>query len=237
MIGLQHFPLGKPLPGSAHSVCVSLPRMDDVIDYEEKRPETHAVMKSGYPRFFMHSYLQQTGNYLKEKHGLKDRAIFPVSSETQLAHLARMAGEGSGRIEEDGIYAFHVPEASDVYDRAKAFCQHTGCLISSRQAEDFLCARGLLEKPEAEEVRTDDADGHVRRVLAGIYSVKADDVLVSPSGMSSIDAAYRGVSRIQRERCCGHKRVWIQLGWLYLDTIEILQKFQCFTFFEVTFSK
>lgn len=225
MNGLQHFPLGIPLPGSTHSVCVSLPRMEDVIGYEEKRPETLAAMRSGYPRFYIHRYINKVGDWLMERHGLKGGTVFPVSSESQLAGLAGWTGEGCRTLEADGVYALHVPDDADLHNRAKAFCQHTGCLISSRQAEDFLCAHGLLEKPEAEEARADDADRHVRQTLAGIYGAETDDVSLCPTGMSAFHAVYQGVSDFQQRRLDDRRKVWIQLGWLYVDTICILEEF------------
>ena len=50
---IQHIPLGNSLPvNNPHSVSVSLPTLEDVIGYEENRPEILNQLKNGYPRFF-----------------------------------------------------------------------------------------------------------------------------------------------------------------------------------------
>ena len=67
MNGLQHFPLGQRLPGSIHSVGVSLPTVADVCGYEEKRPETVAALATGYPRFLEHPYIGRLRAHLGRK--------------------------------------------------------------------------------------------------------------------------------------------------------------------------
>jgi cystathionine gamma-synthase len=49
-----------------------------------------------------------------------------------------------------------------------------------------------------------------------------DDIFLSNCGMSAIHAAFRAVNAVQAPR---GRTVWLQLGWLYLDTIAILKKF------------
>jgi cystathionine gamma-synthase len=58
---------------------------------------------------------------------------------------------------------------------------------------------------------------HLRRVLKGTTDA---DLLLANCGMSAIYAAFRAVSELQAAR---GRTVWLQLGWLYLDTIAILQ--------------
>jgi cystathionine gamma-synthase len=48
------------------------------------------------------------------------------------------------------------------------------------------------------------------------------DLFIANNGMNAIHAAFRAVSDIQAAR---GRTVWLQLGWLYLDTIAILQTF------------
>ncbi len=50
---LQPIPVGSPLPlNNLHAVSVSLPKMADVIGYEENKIAVTSKMQSGYPRFF-----------------------------------------------------------------------------------------------------------------------------------------------------------------------------------------
>ena len=75
--GLGHFSLGTPVPNKEHAVCVSLPNYDDVIGYEEKKPETLEKLKSGYPRFVRHRRIQGTCEFLgSDSQPGKKRFIF-----------------------------------------------------------------------------------------------------------------------------------------------------------------
>ncbi|WFD34831.1 cystathionine gamma-synthase [Malassezia cuniculi] len=71
-------PLGEPIPpNEKHAVSVSLPRWQDVVDYEEGRISD--ILKTGYPRFFIHRSIQQLANVLKCKFGRPDEQaiLFP----------------------------------------------------------------------------------------------------------------------------------------------------------------
>src|SRR5512135_3588167 len=51
--------LGRPIPASPHAVSVALPRWQDVVGYEEKKPEVINALTSGYPRFFIHAQVKE----------------------------------------------------------------------------------------------------------------------------------------------------------------------------------
>ena len=51
--------LGSPIPASPHAVSVALPRWQDVVGYEEKKPEVVNALTSGYPRFFIHAEVRE----------------------------------------------------------------------------------------------------------------------------------------------------------------------------------
>ena len=52
-------PTGETLPPkNVHAISVSMPLIQDVIDYEEQVPEILEVIKSGYPRFMIYPYLK-----------------------------------------------------------------------------------------------------------------------------------------------------------------------------------
>ena len=48
------------------------------------------------------------------------------------------------------------------------------------------------------------------------------DLFLAPCGMNALWAAFRAAAGLQAAR---GRPVWLQLGWLYLDTIAILQRF------------
>ena len=51
-------PVGQPIPPNvSHAVSVSLPRWQDIVDYEEGRLTDS--MQTGYPRFFIHHSIQK----------------------------------------------------------------------------------------------------------------------------------------------------------------------------------
>jgi cystathionine gamma-synthase len=83
--------------------------------------------------------------------------------------------------------------------------------------------RGLLDAPFPEETFRGEAATEVRRVLHRALPGTSDaDLVFAPSGMNAIYAAFRASAEIQAAR---GRTVWLQLGWLYLDTIAILKRF------------
>src|SRR5579859_2188515 len=68
--------LGQPIPASTHAVSVALPRWQDVVGYEEKKPEVIDRLATGYPRFVVHPLVQE----LARKIG-GDQPCLPFPSE------------------------------------------------------------------------------------------------------------------------------------------------------------
>ena len=66
-------PCGQTLPlNNIHAVSVSMPFLQDVIDYEEQTPQILEKIKSAYPRFVMHPYLKLLSIHIKEKYKISD---------------------------------------------------------------------------------------------------------------------------------------------------------------------
>ncbi|HVU25493.1 MAG TPA: PLP-dependent transferase [Opitutus sp.] len=217
-------PLGQSIPALPHAVSCSLPTMRAVRGYEEKDPAITRALHSGYPRFFIHPFLQQLASHLARQHDLDGHHVWLVSSarvgERLAAHLGR---EHVIRLVDDGTHAVAHPEQPELAARAKVFLQNTGGFLSSRAAEDALVRAGLLAAAAPEPLFAGDAPGEVRRHLAPLFpGAAADDLFVASCGMSAIDAAFRAVAGLQAAR---GRTIWVQLGWLYLDTIAILKKF------------
>ena len=56
-----------------HAVSTSMPKLQDVIDYEEQTPEILEKISVVYPRFVIHPYLKKKlSSYLKEKYKISD---------------------------------------------------------------------------------------------------------------------------------------------------------------------
>jgi cystathionine gamma-synthase len=220
---LQHFPLGQRFPDTPHAVCVSLPTMADVIGYEEKNPETIARMKSGYPRFKLPGFVDQLAKHIAANLKQTGHQVLLVSSEKAGRQLMDFIGEKDVQmLEMHGIQVIHFPENADHYSRGFKFLQHTGTGISSRQAEDILYKLGLVNSIFLEKVQTENLERKVVHTLTRLTRIPAEDTLLCNSGMNAFYAAFQATAEIQRPR---NRTIWIQLGWLYLDTSEILKKF------------
>lgn len=222
MSNLRHHPLGSPVPASVHAVCVSLPTVRDVIGYEEKHPETLAAVKFAYPRFVFHDYVLRAAEWGAKRHGLEGRAVYAVASEASARQMAVWMKLGDYAIEPEADFVLiHFPESPEARDLAKAFLQHTGTSISSRQAEAYLHAAGLLPQTQPEErVPADAAEATVRTTLREYLPTPA--LHLCSSGMNAFYAALKATRALQAPR---GRRLYVQLGWLYLDTMKILEKF------------
>ena len=224
MPAFEPLPLGQRIPASPHAVSCSLPTLRAVRGYEEKDPAITRAVLSGYPRFIVHPFLQQLASHLAGQHDLDNHHVWLVSSarigDRLAAHLGR---EQVNRLEQDGVHAVAHPDQPELATRAKLFLQHTGGFLSSRAAEDALVRAGRLAAATPEPLFAGDAPAEIRRHLAPLFrGAPAGDLFVTSCGMSAVDAAFRAVSELQAAR---GRTIWVQLGWLYLDTIAILKKF------------
>ena len=142
-------PLGHAIPNCPHAISVSLPTMADLIGYEEKVPEVMRQVPTGYPRFVLHPFVRMLTAEFSRRQGLEGRSVWLTATLELAEALCRWVG-GDARVVVEGVLtavAFaHVPERNA---RAKAFLQHCGGFISSRQAEDALVAAGLVPVPMA----------------------------------------------------------------------------------------
>ncbi len=201
--------LGRPIPNTTHAVSVSLPRWDDVIGYEEKRPEVMSRLSSGYPRFVVHPLVQELGKQLGN-----GQSCLPFPSARTAAAAAAFVRRASGEPAEvrnrGGLQAVATQGPGTV--ALRSFWQHTGLIVSSRQAEAALAGRG----PGAED---DAIRRELRMELARLYDCSPDDVFLAPTGMAAMFAALRAV--LERSP----KKPTVQLGFPYVDTLKLQQKF------------
>jgi len=265
-------PCGKRIPASEHAVSLSLPTLADVIGYEEKSEAVFRHVCSGYPRFVRHWTVERVQTQLRERFGCAG----PVVALHELAACARlMTFLGRDLRVLDGLPfgAVELPTGdARLLAEAQRFLQHTGLMLSSRQAEDWL---GKVEsrksKVEIGDGRLMTEDGRqktgaqhrtsniehrtsnvqcptpnqapgtkheapetkhqepstpfaatVRRCLAGLYGVAAGAIGLYPSGMNAYFSVFDVLNRLQHRR---GRDQWLQVGWLYLDTTAILDRF------------
>ncbi|HEY1794098.1 MAG TPA: PLP-dependent transferase [Opitutaceae bacterium] len=227
MPAFSQIPLGTPLAASPHAVSCSLPTMADIRGYEEKDPAVTARLQTGYPRFVVHPFARRLAETLAARAGLGGRTLWLASSGRMagslLGHLrATPAGRGAEPFSDGGIHGASHPLSAEAFLAAKLFLQNTGGFLPSRQAEDRLAALG---GPPAgpENLFQGDAAGEVLRHLGPLFAgASAADLTITNSGMNAVYAAFRAVNDVQRPR---GRTAWVQLGWLYLDTIAILRRF------------
>ena len=198
--------------------------MRAVVGYEEKDPEITRHLTSGYPRFVIHPFCRQLAAHVATELGLGGHTLWLTVSLRAAEDLAAHLGAAQAtRINHSGLHGVAHPEDPALSIRAKTYLQHTGGFLSSREAEDRLARLGLVPGVTSETLDTGDALSAVRTVLRKAYPTARDaDFILTNTGMSAFHAAWRALSDLQAAR---GRTVWIQLGWLYLDTIAIVRKF------------
>jgi len=202
-------PLGTPLPKSPHAVSVSLPRWADVVAYEEKNPETMARLQVGYPRFLVHHRVLELARHLAPH----AEVCLPFPSPTVAQRCADyvFARSGVRTTVTAGNGAWAVSGGEPARNALKEFWQHTGLVVSSRQADALLAGRkGKWDRDPAAALRAR---------LAELYDCRPQDVFLAPSGMAAQFAALRAANA----RRPGQRTV--QLGFPYVDTLKLQQRF------------
>lgn len=196
--------LGKSLPDSKHAVSVSLPEWRDVIGYEEGEERVINTMELGYPRFVYHPLIKKLCAAAEAGMAKAGEFALCLPSEQVANWCIEFCGEGR-IVPFHEIFVVFLPEG--LRQKAKDFWQHSGFIVSSRQAESIL--------DQLPKVRGNFARKLIRDRLAKLSGADAEDVYLYPSGMAAIFAAYR--------ICEAQKTV--QLGFPYVDTLKIQQKF------------
>lgn len=218
---LTDHPLGAPIPATPHAMCSSLPTLEAVIGYEEKDPAVMKKMTQGYPRFVRHTWVGQVAEFLAHKHNLKPQQIVPTCSTQAAQRLAQFMQIQPEVIECEGFAATIIPDDHTYATRAYQFLQHTGYLVSTRQAEDYLIEQGSgIHTVFEEQTFSQNPEAAVIAKLRETCPT-ASELWLTRSGMTAGYAALKAATHVQAKH---HRHVWIQLGWLYLDTQRILEK-------------
>jgi cystathionine gamma-synthase len=196
--------------------------MRDVIGYETKNPAILSHVCSGYPRFVVHDLIRQIADLWSQRLNLESTVVWLTASRRVAEQLIAYLKPAASRIlEHEGIWGVAHAEDPEVASQARQFLQHTGGFLSSRQAEDHLIKAGLLE-PEPEESVPKDPLRIIRDTFGSdLDYAQPDSIILTNSGMNAIYRAFQAASDYQRAR---GKTIWIQLGWLYLDTMAVIEK-------------
>jgi cystathionine gamma-synthase len=200
--------LGRRIPDTTHAVSVALPRWRDVVGYEEHLPEVIARLQGGYPRFVVHPLVRELVDRFPQ-----EGVCLPFPSANAAAqgaaYVRRMAREPASVEPETGFTLVRTTSAGQA--ALQGFWQHTGMIVSSRQAETLLA--GGREDASAPEIRRS-----LRRQLAAWYDVEEDDVFLTPTGMAAQFLALQAVNLWRPQLPTA------QLGFPYVDTFKLQQR-------------
>lgn len=218
----NHIETGETLPiNNVHAVSVSMPYLQDVIDYEEQTEEICEKIKSGYPRFILHPYLKKLGLFIKKKYQVCDDYEVVLLSSKKAVELVSDKYYIYNKIEIDEPFGvILVQNGTSQLQKVLMYIQHVGCNLSSRLAEEYLYKEGLIKSIHQEELeKEENAKDIIVDTLAKAYKQPKDKVSLAPSGMNAIYSVVRGLHSIQARN---GRDVLVQFGWLYLDTMNIV---------------
>ena len=205
--------LGATVPDSPHATVVCLPTLADVESYERKETRVWQLLRAGYPRFVRNALVTRAAEEAARRLG-RSGELFPLVSEASARRLAEHVGVTLTSVDRVGYWCLATTPSGDAALRLAKMVQHTGALISSRQAEAWLA--GAAPADGAAALAT------IRAALSPLLAgVAAADILVATSGMNAVDAAIAAVDAVQRPR---GRSAWIQLGWLYVDSTRLFEK-------------
>lgn len=213
--------LGKALPESDHAVSVCLPRWEHVIGYEEGDPAVVDTFECGYPRFVPHPFVDELFFAAQEEFAKKNEValVFPsLAAAWRCAEYVKRRSGASCRLESYGWEGLTVVLLDEeFYGAAWKYWQHSGEIVSSREAES-----ALQDKPVDEPVVTagDEARRVVRERIASFYpGVEADDVFLFSSGMAAVAAVHRVLAG------ASESAPTLQIEFPYLDSFKLQEQF------------
>ncbi len=205
--------LGATVPDSPHATVVCLPTLADVESYERKEERVWKLLRSGYPRFVRNELVTRAAQEAARRLG-RTGELFPLISEGSARRLAEWAGAPTTSLDRVGDWCLVATPPGDAAVRLAKMVQHTGSLISSRQAEAWLAGHAPIDGTAALAT--------IRVTLSPFLTgVNPADILVAASGMNAVDAGIAAVDSVQRAR---GRSAWVQLGWLYVDSTRLFEK-------------
>ena len=216
----KEFPCGVSIPfNNPHAVSVSLPTLNDVIRYEEFDENIRQTMQSGYPRFFTNRLVQKVVAKLADSVA-NPCTILPIADSKAVDLIENKFGSVE-LLSLGDVKAVMLTPMDARTQPIKDFIQHTGLIATSRRAEESLIGEQIFTSRFDEERINSEAESVIQSVLAGGYGVNATDVLLANTGMNALYSVYSALQQVKDKE----KKVFVRLGWQYLDTMEILTKY------------
>lgn len=202
-----------PLPDSPHAVSVALPRWQDIVKYEEKDPLLIKSLKAVYPRFGLNPLVAKLAEHVLQKTSsyYSDAWPYPTRFTAELAqkHCLKITPQARTYIKEMlGVSCLLTDLESTT--PARAFWQHSGLGLSSRQASIAL---GIESPPSTIDV--ENSCNKLTNRLANIYGCESESIRLYPSGMSAFFSALQIINKFSPERPT------LQLGFPYVDVLKL----------------
>lgn len=235
MASKQKYTLGEPVPNNPHAVVSNVPTLADVCAYEEHADYVVSAMQQGYPRFVQHYWVDDLINVVVKRLKLDVAFAILLQKNSQVQSFISSLDENihcRSLSENDTGVPMNLVflEAGDedqisVINALKLYIQHTGCLISSRMAEKALNYLGSLQ---SDIVAIDNAQMNkivceAHENIADLSSVESKEaVKLTASGMNAFYSAFKAMQKTQLAR---GRTEWLQLGWVYVDSGNILKKY------------
>jgi cystathionine gamma-synthase len=207
--------LGEPLPSRPHAVSVALPRWEDVIAYEEKVPACINSLKAIYPRFGFNPFVAEIARKSLEFHGESKKSSWPypnrASALSAQEYCLRKNSDCFSKIEDFlGVSCLIIDQKNT--SSAKAFWQHTGLGLSSREA---AIALGKEKKPLTSD--GDCAREELIKRLANIYNCDNSLIRLHRSGMAALTTIISAIN------CIKGTSSTLQIGFPYVDVLKLPQ--------------
>ena len=220
----KHIKCGETLPqNNIHAVSVSMPSLQDVIDYEEQTSEIVEKITVAYPRFIIHPYLKKIASYLKEKYSVSSEYELVLLSSKKAVEVVSNRYFIHNKFEFDEPFGVIKVLKGRQYNKVLKFIQYVGYNLSSRFAENYLYKNGLIKTTQIESLEDEKiAFNTIVSTLAKAYNQPLNSVALAPSGMNAMYCALRGVKTIQAKNT---RTILVQFGWLYLDTMNIIKHY------------
>lgn len=215
---------GETLPqNNIHAVSTSMPTLQDVIDYEEQTAEILEKITVAYPRFVIHPYLKKLALFLKDKYNISSEYDLVLMSSKKAVEVVSNRYFIHNKSDFDEPFGVIKVTRGRQYKKVLKFIQHVGYNLSSRFAEDYLHSVGLIDSLHIEKLEdSKKAKEIILNTLADAYKEKKENICLAPSGMNAIYSVLKALKTIQARN---GKSILIQLGWLYLDTTNVVNNY------------
>jgi len=214
MAAARH-PLGEVLPSFPHGTVVSLPTLADVDGYERQDSRVWSRIRAGYPRFVLNERVALARDTAAARLGWDSARCVPLHSLRACSQAIALAAPRAHREADVGGWALIEVDAPSL-ERLAALVKHAGLRLGSRVAEAWLV--GGAGQGGADGTLPPDVAPHLLPLLA---PAALGDIRLAASGMNAVAAALHAARAVQSPK---GRRAWLQLGWLYVDTAELLRK-------------